>query len=528
MDHLVLFAPQISPYLEHPFVDGSTALDHLSRRVEILRSILSPTVSVHVLCDASPQRDLFPAGWNVIPVNGDSANEQLTSAAALHTLDSALPDEESSVILTALDAPFFDVALARYLHTLHRQAWCDYTFGDGFPTGYSVEILRRRVIGSLAQLAEVTGNMWTRSFVFDALSSDINAFDIETEAAGDDLALLRLSLTVDVRGNFALCNRLVERGVTDQPDASRNPDPAEERYDLSANPLTEALKNDLTLRRTLPFYYQIQITNELPQRPSYLPWDDSQLDVKAPGEGTFMALADWERLLEQIAATTPEAVLSIGYRGEPGLHPDLPQLLTAIERYPGLQVYLETSGVGWADAALSHLASPAVKAVIVEVDSVDPERYQQLRGDGFSEVIEFISRLSELIPGRVYAQATRMKETEWELQTFFRHWDEVDGVAPLIQKYNSWAGRLPDRRVMDLAPLHRIPCWHLQRDMVIWLNGDVPRCFQDLSGDGCRGNIFTDGLEAVWERGTQEFVDHGRGTMAPICEKCDEYYTFNA
>ncbi len=527
MDHLVLYAPRISPYLNLPFSDGTTALDHLIRRVAALQEALDSLRSVHLLLGEPPDNLPVPPEWHTIAVDGEPGHD-LSSATAIRALDASLPQDDGAVLFGALDAPFFDVALARYLHSLHRQAWCDYTFGDGFPAGYAVEILRRAVLSSLAQLAEAGNQAWTRSFVFDALSSDINAFDVETEAAVEDLALLRLSLTVDRRANFALCRRLVERGLTEPTDPTAVPDPAQERYDHRHISLLAALRDDAALRRTLPYYYQIQITDEMPQRPAYLPWDDPKLEVRHPGQGTFLTPERWERLVAEIAAVTPEAVISLGYRGDPALHPELPRLIDTVQRHSGIQLYVETSGLGWSDTHIAALQSPSVAAVIVELDTVDAERYGELRGEGFAEAMKCMDRFLQVIPGRLYAQATRMQDTEWELQAFFRHWDAVDGVTPLIQKYNSWAGRLDDRRVMDLAPLHRIPCWHLQRDMVIRLNGDVPRCFQDLQGEGHRGNVFVEGIEPVWERGAQEFVDHSRGMRAPICERCDEYYTFNA
>ena len=132
------------------------------------------------------------------------------------------------------------------------------------------------------------------------------------------------------------------------------------------------------------------------------------------------------------------------------------------------------------------------------------------------------------IPDKLHVQATRMKDNEWELHEFFSHWDGTDGARPLIQKYNSFAGRLPDRRVVDLSPLRRVPCWHLQRDMTVLVNGDVPRCFQDLDGEGIRGNVFSDTITTVWEAGEAEFAAHGRAAYPEMCGRCDEYYTFNA
>jgi spiro-SPASM protein len=189
---------------------------------------------------------------------------------------------------------------------------------------------------------------------------------------------------------------------------------------------------------------------------------------------------------------------------------------------------VETSGLGWNDEALAAIEAPVVRAVIVELDSIDPGQYEELRGSGYDEAMATIERMRHVLPGRLYVQATRMKSNEWDLQKFFSHWDQIEGVTPLIEKYNSWAGRLADRSVMDLAPLERIPCRHLQRDMVVSLDGTVPRCFQDLDGDGTRGNLFSGSISAVWNAGEDEYAAHVRGEYPSLCRKCDEYYTFNA
>jgi spiro-SPASM protein len=527
MVHLVVAAPQSSPYLVTAFTDGCTPLEYLSRRVETLRESLDTTgetpVAVYLL--HAPEVDLpaVPAAWKPVPARGGDL------AGALASLHGVLPPEEGVVVFFYLDTPFVDLRLSRYLLRLHREAWCDYTFADGYPQGFAPEILRRGVLPVLAELARDLP--WTRTSLFDALSKDINAFDIETEAAAEDYALMRLSLTADTRGNYTLCRNLADRtSVTVEPveAAASVPDPGKERFPDDGSAVLAALREDPSLGRTLPYYYQIQVTDEMVQRPAYLPWGEAPWRANSPGEGTHMPLSRWKHVLAEIAAVSPEAVVSIGYRGEPALHPELPELISTLTGYPGLSLYVETSGIGWEDRSLAALANPAVRAVIVELDSIDPAQYRELRGDGYDEAMATIERIRSVLAGRLYVQATRMRSNEWDLQEFFNHWDRVDGVTPLIEKYNSWAGRLPDRSVMDLAPLERIPCRHLQRDMVVLVDGTVPKCFQDLDGEALRGNIDTGSFSAAWEAGDEEYAAHVAGEYPPLCRKCDEYYTFNA
>lgn len=522
MNTILVLAPTVSPYLSVTFPDGTGPLDRAIAAVETLRSTMGDRTVVTVVAGADVAT-LVPDSWRQSTVQDGSA------AGMLRAADQTLPADAESVVVMSLDAPFPDLRLARYLLRLHTAAWCDYTFADGFPRGYAPEVLRRGVIETMAALAEAHGTSWTATVLFDVLSLDINAFDIETEAAEEDFSLLRLSLTVDTRADYTLCRRLVERGVAPDPAAPPTdpPDPLTDRYPHRDIPVLAALREP-AIRRTLPSYYQVQVTTEMAQRPTYQPWSDARWQPAEPTAGLYMGLERWNALLAAVSAFSPEATIAIGYRGEPALHPQIDQLITAAAGYPGIELYVETSGIGWTERARRALESPVVRAVIVELDATDAERYRDLRGEGFEEAEAFILSLADTVPGRVYAQATRMVENEWELQEFFRRWDAQEGVHPLIQKYNSWAGRLPDRRVADMTPLNRHPCWHLQRDLVVQVDGTVPRCFQDLDGEATRGNLFEDGLAVVWDAGAADYSAHGRGEYPGICASCDEYYTFNA
>jgi spiro-SPASM protein len=86
---------------------------------------------------------------------------------------------------------------------------------------------------------------------------------------------------------------------------------------------------------------------------------------------------------------------------------------------------------------------------------------------------------------------------------------------------------LPDRKVADLSPLQRFPCWHLKRDMPILIDGTVPLCREDVRAGTRWGNAFDDDLAAIWGRGLELCAAHLSSKYPGICAGCDEYYTYN-
>jgi spiro-SPASM protein len=101
------------------------------------------------------------------------------------------------------------------------------------------------------------------------------------------------------------------------------------------------------------------------------------------------------------------------------------------------------------------------------------------------------------------------------------------GGKVIVQKYDPFCGFLPDRRVTDLSPLKRFPCWHLKRDVAVLMDGSVCLCREDLKGEHVLGNIAKQSLEEIWAAGDRFYRDHLQERYPELCKKCDEYYSFN-
>lgn len=411
------------------------------------------------------------------------------------------------------DAPLLDPELIQRLYTLHTEGFAQFTFADGYPFGFAPEILTVSLVAELPRLLtprSVTESL-RRDLFFRIIQRDINSFDIETEIAPEDYRLLRLSFTADCLQNHLLLSRFVEQGAQ------------------SLTGILPMIRKHPEYLRTRPFFYQIQVSDTCLQRCVACPWPLSdQFRLKSdPGEGAFMDPGRFRDICKRIQEFSGNAVLSLSLTGEPSCHPEILELVKTALSYPDFRVLIETSGLGWDTGSLfAAVQDPDRLMLIVSLDALDPGLYRQLRGEGQDEAVRFAREALEHWPASVWVQGVRMTENEEDLEQFYRHWKETTENI-IIQKYSTFGGRLPDRKVTDLSPLERFPCWALQREISIALNGDVYLCRNTVDTPMIKGNVFKHSLPEIWNALEQDWQAHVRGDYGGPCTGCDEYYAFN-
>jgi spiro-SPASM protein len=446
-----------------------------------------------------------------------------------------------AVLLAWADEPFLDPLLAAKMLEDFRRYRAEYGFADGYPGGLAAEILAPRLIPAVRGLAGALPPEPTRTSLFTAIQRDINAFDIETDISPVDLRDLRLSLACDTKRNSLLVERLESAGVSDALSALR------------------LIPENLGLLRTLPAFIQIQVAAGCPQVCRLCPYPlfgptggSSAPESPASGSGILglrrdMPRAKFASLLDQVVELCEDAVIDISLWGESSMHSDIGGMIGEVMSRPSLSLIIETSGLGWTDAFEEKVANRIVSSGgadrvdwVLSLDAASPELYAELRGEGFAEATAFAERLIGLFPGRAHVQMVRARENEAELETFWRGWKKKTEKV-IVQKYSRFAGLLPERKVSDLSPLSRKPCWHLKRDLSILIDGTIPLCRDFSYGDIILGNAFEAregrpaGLAAAWAAGESYHVAHieacrsGEASRFPSpCEACDEYYTYNA
>ncbi len=428
------------------------------------------------------------------------------------------------------DRPFYDPEGARKLFELHERSRAEYTFADGYPAGLMPEILARGIIPVLARMARDSALRVTRNVVFDTLKREINSFDIETVLSPVDLRQLRVDFSCDTAGNTLLCESFAD--IT----ADTAPALVEERGDSL---------------RTLPAYYQIQIAGGCPHECVYCPYPawssggvSSSPGKKVTDRSDFMSLSDYSNLMGKIAAFSREAVVSLSLWGECSGHPDIVEIARETLSHPGLSLVIETTGLGWNGSAIEEISkiSASVRNAgeeprinwIVSLDAAGSALYGSVHGvsdpavadSNLRTAMDLVFSLETLFPGAVWPQMLRLRESEQEVETFYRFWKEKLGRV-IIQKHDHFCGSITDRRVADLSPLVRHPCWHIKRDMCIMLDGTVPQCREDLHALRPLGNAFEEALPEIWKAGAEVYRQHRNRIYEGLCGACDEFYTYN-
>ncbi|WP_319561756.1 spiro-SPASM protein [Marispirochaeta sp.] len=482
-----------------PLADGKSSFDMV---VDLAKAL--PDIS-GLVCLCSREDDLAGKIEGVTCISGISDPQGLFTA--LRDLCEK-QDNLNSLFYLFGDTPLIDPALCERMWNNHRRYHADYTFADAYPAGIAPEIIRASAVSALASLADgVTGPI-QRDSVFEVLRKDINAFEIETEIPPLDLRMLRIRLAADGKAGFMLVKGVADAGVR------------------GAEALLRYLHENQQILRTLPAYLSVQISSPCPQVCTYCPYPETAGDVLNLTE--HMSLESFNGLLKGYTDFAEKGYVNLSPWGEPALHPQISDILNTILEYPNLTGVIETAGLGWKRETLARLAEKAGDRLIwiVSLDAHTEETYRKLRGSGFQEAVAVAKTLLELFPATAYVQAVRMDSNEEELEHFYRSWKELTENI-IIQKYDHFSGRLPQRRVADISPLKRNPCWHLKRDLVVLVNGDVPLCREDLDGQYSLGNIFTDGFETVWKAGEKYYNQHLEKKYPELCSECDEYYTFN-
>ncbi|MFW5842971.1 MAG: spiro-SPASM protein [Spirochaetota bacterium] len=485
-----------------PLAGGATAF---ARSLERLTCFEAPEgqVRVPISVVADPGTASLPTDPAVSVVYPRDAS----LPAFLETLD-AISNDSDALLLAPADGPFWDPALGRRLLEVHRQYVAEYTFADGFPEGLAPEVVSRDILPALVELARRYQDVTERHTLFDIVQKDINAFDVETELSAEDMRMLRIRLRCDTRRNRLLCDQLAREFDHKHRDADG---------------VVRHLRDHQRYLRTLPAFLTVQVTTAVSQKPFYLPEP-----FPFEGENREMSPGDFESLARGFCRFAPDSVIHLSTWGEIACHGDVSTLLELTNRIDCRRFWVETSGVGWKPEVVEAIVSGRYPKVtwIVCLDAYSEEVYRRVRGEGFAEAVGFASALLDKLPGSVYLQSTRMEENEEDLESFYREWKKVTPNV-IIQKYDHFSQRLPDRRVVDNAPVVRLPCWHLKRDMSVLVDGSVPLCREDLSLDHRLGNALTEPMEAVWLRGETYYQRHVDGDYPALCQKCDEYYTFN-
>ena len=465
------------------------------------------------------------------------------------------------------DAPLLSLELIEQLYHKHHRYAAELSFSDLYPQGLVPVLFQAAALGRLWLLKRESpksqcqaSTLNTNSLnIWGIAERDLNLFAAEPLLCAKDYRLLRLDLRTSNKRQYQILQDLCR---------SLWPVSASKGCCIPVAKVLQWVESSAQSLRSLPRYFPIQISAFCPQQCSYCPYPQivgceffPPQALRQNGSTGFMPRQLWRSLLAAIAEFAGDGVIGLSPLGEPLLHPEFVGLVEDLQQYPSLELVIETSGSHWEAESIRQLRGQITW--IVSLDALDPKLYRQLRAPnenispltGMTASQQKAHDLVELLldSGQsVYVQAVRMEENEADLEAFYRYWAE--GCQPsrghlaqalrnrpkpqsfpqvIVQKYNSYAGLLPERQLLRLAPVERFPCRRLAREMVFGLDGRAYLCVQDLQ-QKLAGQLKLDlghfpqqSLEELWHCGHSLYQQHVDGHYPSICQKCDEYYAYN-
>jgi len=478
------------------------------RTLERLRS--APLASIECVLLRAAGEEMFSVdealALREIRIDGSGAHQVLSALRAYSP-------EYQYFVFADIAAPFVDPAL--FLHFLERaqDQLAHYTYGEHYPRGAAPQVLSAEALEILCGVSSARNFPFSDEALFDLMGIDINAYDIEMVVSDEDFRRWRLDLRARDAYSFALISLLVQKEPALLDHAP---------YAL----LSETLLRRPEVLRVLPCYLELDLGGacQLACRfcPRILPELASYPETPAAPREKVLAL------VRELAALNPGATLALSPFSEPLLSEDFPSV-TEEALGLGLRVVIETNGLALGEQAAAFLAGLDAERsiVIISPDYANAELYHQAKGmDALSQVDDNIRRLLALRKRNVWLQIIQFENSDAEIDAFYAKWKEYED-AILPRKYNNWCGRLPGQAAIDLSPIRRAPCWHLARDLVVCADGSVPLCKQGLY---TAGNVFEEGLAAVWKRLDEAWMRHlsdQQNWGAPLCSVCDEWHTFN-
>ncbi|MBS0619380.1 MAG: spiro-SPASM protein [Spirochaetes bacterium] len=414
--------------------------------------------------------------------------------------------------------PLLDRDETQKLFQIHREYRADISYAENLPPGLTPYFVSRDLLESLdimeARDEDVVA-VGLRAFV----EKNINSFHAEVHYEEPDLRLMRLDFSLASRRSLLKTQAFIEK--TQHLEA-----PYAGMHDL--------IKAHPELLHTFPSYIELEFCTTASNKNYFSPLSYIEQQPHT------LTRENFDRVKEYLATGLGDTSVCASGLGEPLEHPQAVEFVSELLSDANLRnVFVETNGEHLDKLLpLATHASADKLRVIVMLNSL--KRFSELAGApaAMLEKVKMNMRaLTQALHAAgkkaaeiVYLQVLKVEENETEIDELYALAEEL-GATFLLQKYNRYAGLMPERRVSDMTPLERYACWHLRRDLFIRANGDVAHCKQtvDQTKNTARGNLARNSLAELWLGQRADFVANFQEKYPSHlpCATCDEYFTFN-
>jgi len=209
--------------------------------------------------------------------------------------------------------------------------------------------------------------------------------------------------------------------------------------------------------------------------------------------------------------------------GEPLLAPKIRERIADIKGR-GLTVAMNTNGLTLTEELARFFVEVKLDSIFFSIDAVTKETLKKIRGINKLEKIEAAVHRMLAIRGeaehpRVGVSFTLQDANEHERDAFVARWAQiVDCVRiGLVFENGAFRGMTP--------PKERKPCPTLYMTLPVHNDGTVTICCLDGFKETNVGNVFKDGVHAVWHgeafNRVRYYHETGQWDKVPFCKSCN-------
>ena len=257
-------------------------------------------------------------------------------------------------------------------------------------------------------------------------------------------------------------------------------------------------------------------------RPTY--WPGRSLPIARPD----LSLATARQLIDQLAAAADDVRLTLAGVGDPLLSPIWADVVAAAVA-AGLSVHVETDLVSADAGDIRRLAEGGADVVSVHLPATTGRTYADVMGlDAAPAVVDRLRQLHAAARGTplVVPTFTKTAANLAEMEAWYDYWVRAVGHAVVVGP-STFASRLPDVGVADMAPPQRRPCARLASRLTVLSDGTIVSCEQDVLADQPMGRLGEQPLTDIWrDRFASLRACHAAGRWAeqPLCGGCGEWH----
>jgi len=422
--------------------------------------------------------------------------------------------------------PLLDTGVEEKIGSIHNEYSADYSYAENLPEGITGRFFSRYLFEALQVESEEKEDSGVPEQLPVSLhryiESNLNHFHAEIHYEAPDLRMLRLNYSCKtIRSTVATLG--VVEALGDQA------------VEYPYSELEGLFNTQPGLLYHFPSYIEIEPFSGCEYRCTFCL---RTTRTSAGDQGVAIGADQIKQVLSYVETGYGDTTVALGGQGEPLQHPDPVGVIKPfLESSKVRGVILETNG-RYLDKLKDLYSHSEIEKLTLVINVNSFQNYGKLHGvdqsvldevqQGIARWVEHWEGSNPAILKNTYIQTLKIMDNEAELDQIFEY-TRKNSIQFLLQKFNTFAGRLDEQRVSDMTPLERSFCWHLRRDLYLDAGGDVLYCKQAPFKGPVLGNLGAVPLAQIWSERKGEWENNYRERypQEPACASCDEYYTFN-